>query len=261
MKRMWIPLATALSVISSAGCSSNYWPIREDDSLFLWIRAGDEPIEIDGDVFRASLEMCLRPADLEWPCGTRLVPEGYDQDSFVIDQDEIGSFELECWKDGDISNGYIDGHCRSLAQKADEGMEFRAIVNDALVARLTMPARTRPTSPKNGSVISVSSVDGIPLSWTPGKPEEALRWEMHETFSVSGGCGPDVVWSEESHGDLEDVGSFTIPKEVLPTNLPPEGCSTEIVLTRSRDGILEPVMKNGWTKGQQYGAVQVLLKP
>ena len=261
MKKVWIMVTAALSISGSTGCSAKYWPLLNDDAVVLFVRGSDDADEIDGNVFSGSVELCLHKVDHGWPCGPRLVPEGYDEDSFVIEQDDLGSYEVECLEDGDIYEGIKLGECRVLVQKADEGMEFRGVVNDVLLARVTMPARSRPTSPKNGSVISVSSVDGIPLSWAPGQPGELLVWSLHETFSIDGSCGPDVVWVEESKGELEDTGSFTIPKELLPTNLPPGGCSADITLSRSRDHALEPTIKTGLARGQQYGTVKVILKP
>ena len=263
MKKVWIRVTAALSILGSTGCSASYWPLLNDEGVVLFVRGSYDAGEIDGDVFRGSVQLCLRNVDHGWPCGARLVPEGYDEDRFVIEQDELGSFEVECLEDGDIYEGIKLGECRVLVQKADEGMEFRGVVNDVLLARVTMPARSRPTSPKNGSVISVSSVDGIPLSWAPGQPGELLMWSLNETFSIDGSCGqdPDVVWAEESGGKLEDTGSFTIPKELLPTNLPPGGCSVDITLIRSQDHALEPTIKTGFARGQQYGTVEVILKP
>jgi hypothetical protein len=261
MKRVWVPIAAALSVFSGIGCSERHWPLLDDDAVVFTVYGSDDPIEIDGDEFLASTDLCLQKVDYGWPCGPRLVPEGYDEDSFVIDQDELGSFEVECVEDGDIYDGIKVADCGGLAQKADEGMVFRGSVNGSLVATVTMPARTRPLSPKNGSVISVSSVDGIPVSWTPEDAGDELRWGLHETFRIEGPCGEGVVWAEESFGELEDTGSFTIPKELLPTNLPPEGCSTDIVLTRTRKGRVEPIIKDELVQGRQFGFVEVILKP
>jgi hypothetical protein len=261
MRRVWIPVAAVLSMTVSTGCSSKYWPLLNDDAVTLWIRGGDEPIDIDGDEFRASVQLCLCKTDANWPCGTRVVPEGYDDDVLALEEDELGHNEIECTETGDVLGGIKNARCGGLLQKADEGMEFRALVNGTLVARLTMPARPRLTSPKNGSAISVSAVDGIPISWTPGAPGDSLHWLLIETFSVDGSCSPDVVWPKESDGDLEDTGSFTIPKDLLPTNLPPEGCSVDITLSRKRLGTVEPVLKDGNLSADQYGSVTVILKP
>jgi hypothetical protein len=259
-----MPVIALLSVLPTTGCSEMHWPLRPDDAINFMVKGGDTPIDIDGDEFRASTTLCIRTVEKNSPCGSRVVPEGYDDDVFIIEQDELGSYEVECGGNNpDVEDAIRVEDCGGLAEKADEGMVFRAIVNDSTVATVTMPARTRLTSPKSGSAISVSSMDGLDITWSPGNPDDKLQWALFESYGEHSTCGPvfPVVWSEEADGVLEDTGSFTIAKELLPTNLPPEGCSTDIVLTRTREGVPDHLINGGYIFGKQFATLRVTLKP
>jgi hypothetical protein len=73
-------------------------------------------------------------------------------------------------------------------------------------------------------------------------------------------CAGKTSWTH-SHGEMDDTGSFILPKEELPTDLPAEGCLVLLQIGRGHEGTLDAGIKLGQIYGSQYDMVQLTLKP
>jgi hypothetical protein len=195
------------------------------------------------------------------------VPSEYDEDTFGVDSDMYGSFEMEClgptieegaW----TSHGIMESSCAVRVPEAKPGWEFRFTVNELTGSAVTMPALSSLTSPAANSEISVSAIGSIEMTWEPSSEEgDALEWQIFRSFAeVPEGCGEEADWGDVGRGDIEDTGAFTLAKDLLPTNLPPGGCPVDLTLIRTRMGRFDPGIKSG-DLARQFGSTRVTLKP
>jgi hypothetical protein len=60
---------------------------------------------------------------------------------------------------------------------------------------------------------------------------------------------------------MDDTGSFVIPKDELPTDLPAEGCPVLLGFRRGRGGTIDPGIKLGSIFARQHYQMRITLKP
>jgi hypothetical protein len=262
--------STALALpLLLGGCSPTYIPLGTEHYVSITLHTGNgDPVgSKDGVPYHAIMKMCIAKELDHRFCGRRLVLDGYDEDTFEVDSDMYGSFEVECidefTNDAWSFLGMKESHCAVRVPEAKPGWEFRFTVNELTGSAVTMPALSSPTSPAANSEISVSAIGSIEMTWEPSSEEgDALEWEIFRSFAeVPEGCGEEADWGDVGRGDIEDTGAFTLAKDLLPTNLPPGGCSVDLTLIRTRMGRFDPGIKSGDLVARQFGSTRVTLKP
>lgn len=258
---------SAITIIAfsllSLGCDSQeYRPLADGQAVYLKPTGLLTPYLLDGVEMRGDAEAYLSNPDVDFELGIRASKDGmYLPDTFVVD-DGIEETTLNCWAAHDtIENDFESAFCRNWFQNADPGREIRIQFNDFPESVIAMPEITPLSSPMAGSEVSLST-EGLVLSWEPlGKGDRMAWWLIGGTFQDSEAChGEASAWSESS-GEMEDTGSFIVPAEELPTDIPNEGCPVTLRFNRGRAGTLDPGIKLGSIIGRQEQQFQFTLKP
>lgn len=85
----------------TCGCSS-YMPITEENAVAILIRGGNDALSetLHGAPSKGFVQACISELPLDVPagsvCNRRLVPVELDPDRVVVEEDELGSFEVPC---------------------------------------------------------------------------------------------------------------------------------------------------------------------
>ncbi|WP_437670010.1 hypothetical protein [Sorangium sp. So ce131] len=253
------------AVLAGAAClgPDEYRPLGEGDFVRVSVYGYSDPFLRDGVEFRAEAEAHLKHVDNINAFGVRDNQEGeYLPDTFVV---HSGSEEakLRCflWKDSYPEDELVAAMCRAPFLDAAPGREVRVTFNEFHDSVVLMPERPTLSSPEQDSELSVASGEDLVLAWEPlGKGDE-MAWSLQPfDADAPSPCRDDVSWDHAS-GSMDDEGSFVVPPEALPADLPAEGCRVSLYLRRGRDGTMDPGIPMGAISGFQYHEVQMTLRP
>jgi hypothetical protein len=246
------------------GCSNHYQPLTDADVVSIAVHGTDRSFrEDDGGRFTARISGCVSPHTTIWEwgfqvfsCKGREVPAEYDPDTFVVEDDEYGEFELGCDPEG-VSD------CVSFVRDAKPGRELRFTVNEFYTeSKVTMPPVPLFITPKADTHVS-SGLDLV-LEWEPMLTGDRMHWLLGDGSYEAGEPCAEVDWSSgngERFGELQDTGSFTIPKETFPTFLPDGGCRVSITIKTMREGSIDPAINEGRIVGEQVRTIEFNLLP
>ena len=249
--------------VLTCGCS-NYMPITEEEFVSISVKGSNiSGVTFDDVLNRGLLGGCIGPSSaigsFNFICDRRSVSSEYDPDTFVVDEDEFGSFELLCVPPDTPEQ--VGAHCFASVLDADPGREFRFTVNEYTESKVTMPSVPALTSPESGSKVSVSG-DDLVLSWKPLSSGDPMIWMVFPTYFEEGdACYEQGLGSDISFGELDDSGSFVIPKAELPTGLPEGGCPATVAIKTVHEGTINPEIKKGRIVGESYFEVKITLVP
>jgi hypothetical protein len=134
-------------------------------------------------------------------------------------------------------------------------------MSGSTTSTIVMPELAPLTLPEENSEFSVSSGEALVLSWEPLGKGDSMTWLLANLGEDEpGSCANTLSWTS-ADGSMEDTGSFVIPNDELPTDLPAEGCPVVLEFSRGRVGTLDPGIKLGSIFGYQNYKVQLTLKP
>jgi hypothetical protein len=244
------------------GCSDHYQPLTDADFVSIWVRGTNtEILEVDGVVFTASVYACISPnrggfgfrfLNCYEP---RKVPPEYDCDTFIMEDAEYGDYEAPCDPNG--TSSWV-----ASMLDAPPGREIRFTVNEYTETKVTMPVVPVLTLPKAGSFVS-SGLDLV-LEWEPISTGDPMFWLLSRPYYEPGDPCAEVDWGPggwDREGELQDTGSFVIPKEAFPTGLPDGGCRANVTLKTAHEGSLDPTINAGRIVGDQFYTVEFTLLP
>jgi hypothetical protein len=229
-------------------------PITEENAVAILIRGGNDALSetLHFAPSKGFVQACISDLPLDVPagsvCNRRHVPEELDPDRIVVEEDELGSFEVPCIPPEEST---VTGtHCFVGIRHANPGREFRITVNEHTGSTITMPPVPAITSPQPGSIVSLSA-GGLVLSWGSLSSGHSIRWTVFPTCSEN----------DAATGEVEDSGSFVIPKTALPGGVPVGGCPTTIFITTVNEGTADPAIKRARLVGESNFGVDIVLVP
>lgn len=220
----------------------------------------------DGVEYHASARACIATPD-NVDCGARVnTTAEFRADHFAAELSGTRK-DMTCYGyAGDTAaSGVQSLICSALFDKVETDQEFRVIVNEFENSVVKMPPMPVATSPSENGVVSVSSGEGIEVSWEPSGTGDDMSWELvyHETGDRKyyKACYSGKQLGKDIGGVMEDTGSLLIKSEELPTDLPPDGCPVAVVLVRRRLGTTDPRIPHGYINGRQTYGLFMTLKP
>lgn len=226
---------------------------------------GFEPSSYKGVDYTLSVTACISRASEDKDCGYRKAAQGeFRQDAFVA---ETGGERkpMDCYEWIDAPESPISNRmCKSIFEHYETDQEVRVIVNEHEDTIVSIPVMPETTSPLEGTEVIVSAGQGIELSWEPSGLGEPMWWTLryndHEDTHLEE-CFTNTTLSKNLGGKLEDTGSFLIPWDTLPKNIPEYGCPVEVWVWRGREGKLDPDIKVGSAWAYRIRRIEITLKP
>lgn len=170
-------------------------------------------------------------------CGRRVVdPDIYDSD---ICYSEYEGSDLEMvFTPSHYSNDHIEaGAFMQNGEFTPEGYH-RLRCNDLPYVTGYAPPNVKITAPAPDAALSRSSGDKIRLEWSPSASGLPMKWELFPVDNELELLPCDMLSWEHFEDQGEDLGFAEIPMDIIPSDLPPEGC--ELILTVSRRKVIEP---------------------
>jgi hypothetical protein len=257
--------AILIVALLSAACPIEegvYQPLAEGEEVRILLRGYRRPFVRDGAEYRGDAEAFLLSDGHE--VGRRSTHDfAFRADRFYMN-DGLEEKGLVCYLWPERStNDFHASVCRADFKQAEPGRTIRVSFNDFGGSKVVMPELAELLSPEADSELSLGSGGGLVLSWTPPSQGEAasMSWSLQPLRDDEpGSCKNETSW-DGSSGTMEDTGSFTIPKDELPADLPAEGCRVSLEISRGRDGTLDPGIKLGRIAGEQHDSVRMTLKP
>jgi hypothetical protein len=250
--------------MSTACGPSEYRPLREGEEVHMHVNGYTARFISDGAEHRADAEAFLLSGGEEKEIGLRSNADGeYLPDTFVVEngREEV---PLSCfrWEDR-VPNDFDAFRCEANFKQAEPGQWIRVRFNDFNNSVVIMPEVPALMSPEENSEFSVGSGEDLVLSWaSPGRAgADPMRWSLAPyRDGEPTSCVGNTTWNYSS-GEMDDTGSFIIPKDELPADLPVEGCPVSLQISRGREGTLDPGIELGQIYGRQYDRVFITLKP
>ncbi|AUX45068.1 hypothetical protein SOCE26_065490 [Sorangium cellulosum] len=254
-----------VAVLAGTACGGpdEYRPLGGGEFVRMSVYGYSAPFLRDGVEYRAEAEAHLRDIENTSAFGIRQNEGGeYLPDTFIV---ESGSEQapLRCylWKDSYPEDDLLASRCRTPFLQAEPGQEVHVWFNEFHGSAIVMPEGPALSSPEQDSELSVSSGEDLVLSWEPVGKGDEMRWSLQPVdINEPSVCRDDVSW-DDAWGYVGDEGSFVVPSEVLPADLPAGGCQVSLYLSRGREGTLDPGIPQGSITGFQLHKVQMMLKP
>ncbi|WP_437585977.1 hypothetical protein [Sorangium sp. So ce1000] len=258
------PAAIAALCLSAAACAPDeYRPLAENDAVQITVYGFDAPIVRDGVEYRGEAEAYIWKVDDGSAFGVRENGDGeYLHDTFVV-SNGLEEVQLRCirWEDSHPEDELVASICRGYLKQAEPGRAIRARFNDFDGWEIVMPELSELTSPEPGSEFSLSSGNELVLSWAPLGTDDRMEWSLGPvSLDDPGPCLDDVSW-DSSDGRTDDSGSFVVPTDSYPTDLPAEGCQASLRFSRGRRGTIDPGVKTGSIFAEQFYEARITLKP
>jgi hypothetical protein len=225
----------------------------------------DRPLTINGVDYFSHVVACIEnlTESAPWECGVRdNIDEVYFWDGFFV-KTKGEEAALGCLRVLDEKqNSILAASCGKPFLQGDPGQEFRVKLNDLGDSVVTIPDITVLTSPEQDSEVSISAGEDLRITWEPTDNGDWIEWSVNQQTDSEG----ERICKDRSWRFLEgypetDTGELVIPNSDLPKDLPPEGCPSELVLTRARSGTKAPDIKNGFISGRLEHHVRIVLKP
>ena len=260
---VWPALIAVLGLSMAACGPDEYRPLAEDEAVVIRVYGYNVPIVRDGVEYQGEAEAYVGKVDAGGRYGVRDPGDGeYLPDRFVV-SNGAEEVELACywWHDSDPEDDLIAAKCRGYLKQAEPGREIHARFNDLDGWEIVMPELSELTSPAPETEFSVGSSEDLVLAWEPLGKDDMMRWSIVPvSFDEPGPCLDDVSW-DDSSGEVDDTGSFTVPQDSYPTGLPADGCQAFVRLSRGRDGTIAPGVETGVMFGMQTYKMRMTLMP
>lgn len=211
----------------SLGCAASYMPLG-DDRLFANFVKGSQTTGVD-----LNISLCMPDASV---CGIRKVDaELYDPDlcwtEYLSDDYELRFIPSH------YSNDHIEaGVFLATNSLTPEGI-MRNRCNDLPYISIDIPPDVVISAPAPDAVLSRASSDKIRVEWSP-TASFPMTWKLFPANNELDILPCDMLSWEPFEGHGEDLGFAEIPMDIIPADLPPEGC--EVILVASRLKEIEP---------------------
>lgn len=178
--------------------------------------------------------ICMPDASV---CGRRKVdPDLYDPD---LCQSEYDGQQVELeFTPTHFSNHRIEaGAFSSNGPPGSDGIK-RSGCNDLPYVDMTIPPAIEIVSPAPDTSISRAAQSNIRAEWSPPAKSFPIHWKLIPVDNEVEELPCDQLSWQRFEGDGDDTGFVDIPTNILPNDLPPEGC--EVILTVARIQMIDP---------------------
>lgn len=246
-------LASAGLGVLMTGCTEHYMPLGDDQFVLNFTIPSRIPL---GKYYAM---ICEPDGSL---CGRRKVdPELYDPDQVRTEYN--GTLYENHFEVGDEDTVRIQPGNFVVA-----GIEFsetrsgtEVVLNDFPPLYLDIPPRLVLTSPMQKQEISRSSANSIRVEWTPMSAEYPVRWKFFPLNNEPEELPCDTLAWGAFEGEGEDKGFVEIPMDVVPSDLPPEGCYVVATVGRIRNLSLPEGISNGFARSTVLDGVLFRVLP
>lgn len=238
------------------GCGNPYMPL---DGFHVRININGSSGKYERKVYA---RICASESDEPAQCGVRKIDEEmYEKDEFVVTWPEWnGPFVFS-------PNGY---ESESIVGGTSSTFAFTASLTDGLVSielnggdtsEVTVPDFPTLLEPSLDQEISRSGFPFIRFSWEPANLGLPMHWRSIGLYNGKSSDPCDaLVWPRLS-GEEEDDGSFEIPMESFPAELPEAGCNVGIIVARRKQGELASDIPQGYIHANAEDGVIFRLLP
>lgn len=177
-------------------------------------------------------------------CGRRETDsDRYEEDSCWGDVD--GSDVDIRFKPTGFSNGRIEAGTFASSDFFDDDGYERIRCNDLPYALIDRPADFLITAPTPDLGIQRSAQSNIRVEWSPGGTEFPMRWKLIPLDDELELLPCDMLPWESFEQQGPDMGFGEIPMDIIPANLPPEGCEVILTVSRTKDIALPEGISQG----------------
>lgn len=206
--------------------------------------------------------ICASESDELAECGERKIDEEvYEKDEFIVTSPEFsGAFIFS--PNGYESESIVGGVLSSFAYASTEAERLVYIgLNDGETSEAMLPDLPSLIEPVLDQEIHRSSLPFIRFTWETANLGLPMHWRSIGLYNGKGSDPCDALtWSALS-GVEEDDGSFEIPMDAFPAELPEAGCNIGIILARRREGELASDIPQGYIHANAQDGVIFRLLP
>lgn len=211
---------------SILGCAEHFMPLGDDRFMLQFVMPARDK---DG-----GLQAMVCPPE-GGPCGRRNAEaEGYDPDVLRFEV-ESRAFDTQ-FSVGGKGNGRIEpGIFRVSGIDVDPKSPANIYYfNDFSGLVLDIPPRFQITFPTDEQPLKRSSTEGLRVEWAPMSPAFPIHWRFFPVNNEPEDLLPcDTLSWGTFEGEGEDLGVLEIPPDVIPSDLPPQGCLVAFSVDRS----------------------------
>lgn len=227
----------SLIAISMMGCSNNFMPITDEHFLLL----GDVPSGLGTSIFKAVV--CSADGSA---CGKRKTnPDLYDED--ILRDEYNGSlYEFVFEPAGGQTDTIVLGYMGYAIAPLEEGGYRDFYLNDYPRIRVDTPPVFEISSPAPNIQVSRSlQSEGIRIEWSPSHYDFPMSWKLLPIDNELEERPCDKLSWGRFEGEGEDTGVSIIPLDVIPEDLPPQGCEVSFSLARTKKFDLPAGIEHG----------------
>ena len=266
MRAPQIGITILLSFPLLTGCEYNPEPLGVYE-VFVDAYSFRSSFRHDGGDYNAKFGMCIRDLASGLECGERLDPtDEYDYDSFVFETKGEEAAITTCYDKYDkheLANEQIrNADCMVPFKSLSAGQEIRVTVNQEFSETLiTIPTVPKVTAPLDDEKVSLNADGGLRVTWEAnGAKGDTIGWHVRLLYGEPEACGDSYAWFWVE-GVVDDTGATTIPMELVPQEIPAEGCAFSLWIDRRRPGKTDPGIKHEYVLGHQVYSVPFRLMP
>lgn len=226
-----LPLCTLI------GCTGDFMPMGD----YVFVFELDMPADTIDSIYQAFI--CEPDESF---CGRRKVDtELYEPDRLITHYagDEYDEpFVATGWQNKRIEAGYFWG----LGAKVGPDKLTGFYMNDLPFVSLDIPPRFQITEPSSSTELSRASLSSIRIEWSPSGQGFPMRWKFFPADNDIAVKPCDMLAWGSFEGEGEDLGFLDIPIDIVPIDLPPEGCKVAIRVSRVKSFDLPEGIQHGF---------------
>lgn len=256
MKSMWFVDARAVvfySAMSMVGCSNNFMPLTDER----FILRGYEMVPPGMPLYKGMI--CAPDGSA---CGRRIVNEDlYDLD--VVNFEYQGTVrEVPFGGLGGQTDTIEIGYLSYVEMPPEIGHVDAFFLNDYPRIPFELAPAFQIFSPEPEGQVSLSlQSEGIRIEWTPGQSGFPMSWKFIHIDNEVEELPCDLLSWGQFEGEGEDTGVMTIPLDVIPPDLPPQGCEVSVSIARVKTIDLPAGVEHGRIESNRLDGVNFRIVP
>lgn len=238
--------------ISSAGCSATYMPIEDEFVVSDYFRPSDMAF---GSYWAL---ICMPDQSM---CGRRKVnPDLYDPDAVTIDYD---GYEIEAdFESTGAGNEWIEGGAfHGLGPMIGPDALRSVRFNDYDEVPVDAPPRPQVVTPAENAELHRSELSSLRVEWLPASTGFQAQWKVFPLDNEVEELPCDKLSWGSFEGEGIDSGNVDVPMDVIPVDLPPEGCLMAVRVSYYKSFGLPSGINHGSIRTTLIDGVVFRIKP